>query len=68
MINEWWSRFPDRAQPGLLSRLRDRNSDTNVCSALWELYLHQMLLGSGCGVDSERQTGTGGYKPDFLVT
>ncbi|MEV6836339.1 hypothetical protein AB0N17_17805 [Streptomyces sp. NPDC051133] len=68
VINEWWSRFPDRARPGLLSRLRDRNCDTNVYSALWELYLHAMLLGSGCSVEVERQTGTGGYKPDFLVT
>lgn len=68
VINEWWSRFPDRAQPGLLSRLRDRNSDTNFFSVLWELYLHAMLLGSGCSVEVERQTGTGGYRPDFLVT
>ena len=26
------------------------------------------VLGSGCSVEVERQTGTGGYKPDFLVT
>ncbi|MET8136316.1 hypothetical protein ABZV24_30995 [Streptomyces sp. NPDC005251] len=68
VINEWWSRFPDQDQPGLLSRLRDRNSDTNVFSALWELYLHQMLLGSGCRVEVEQQRGTRGNKPDFLVT
>ncbi|MFD5815146.1 hypothetical protein [Streptomyces sp. NPDC127038] len=68
MINKWWSRFPDHAQPGLLSRLRDRNSDTNVFSALWELYLHEMLLGSGCSVEVEQRTGTRGNRPDFLVT
>ncbi|MFJ9541636.1 hypothetical protein ACIRPX_30875 [Streptomyces sp. NPDC101225] len=68
VINEWWSHIPDQAQPGLRSRLRDRNLDTNVFSALWELYLHEMLLGSGCTVEIEHQIGTGGKKPDFLVT
>lgn len=68
VINEWWSHLPTDAQPGLLSRLRDRNSDTNVFSALWELYLHEMLLGSGCTVEFEQQVGTEGKYPDFLVT
>ncbi|MYS22237.1 hypothetical protein GTW78_19085 [Streptomyces sp. SID4948] len=67
MINEWWSHLPSPAQPGLRSRLLDRNSDTNVFSALWELYLHEMLLGSGCTVEIERQIGTSGKTPDFLV-
>ncbi|GHC56342.1 hypothetical protein [Streptomyces flavofungini] len=68
VINEWWSHFPDQAQPGLRSRLLDRNSDVNVSSALWELYLHEMLLGSGCTVEIEHQVGTRGKNPDFLVT
>ncbi|GAA4670476.1 hypothetical protein [Streptomyces youssoufiensis] len=68
VINEWWSHFPDQARPSLRSRLRDRNSDANVYSALWELYLHEMLLGSGCTVEIEPQIGTRGNNPDFLVT
>ncbi|AYN40588.1 hypothetical protein D9753_18725 [Streptomyces dangxiongensis] len=68
MINEWWSHFPPDAQPSLRSRLRDRNSNANVFSAFWELYLHEMLLGSGCTVEIEQQIGTGGKNPDFLVT
>ncbi|MGY6020560.1 hypothetical protein [Streptomyces spinosirectus] len=68
VINEWWSHLPDQAQPGLRSRLLARNSDTNVSSALWELYLHEMLLGSGCTIEIEHQIGTGGKNPDFLVT
>ncbi|MBO3674795.1 hypothetical protein J5X86_07025 [Streptomyces sp. NEAU-YJ-81] len=68
MINEWWSHLPAQAQPSLRSRLLDRNSDTNVFSALWELYLHEMLLGSGCTVEIEQQRGTRGKNPDFLVT
>ncbi|MGW7750283.1 hypothetical protein ACWGK6_01680 [Streptomyces violaceusniger] len=68
VINEWWSHLPPDAQPGLRSRLRDRNSDANVFSALWELYVHEMLLGSGCTVEIEQQIGTGGKYPDFLVT
>ncbi|MET8902171.1 hypothetical protein [Streptomyces sp. NPDC004538] len=68
VINEWWSHFPDHAQPGLRSRLLDRNSDTNVYSALWELYLHELLLGSGCTVEVEPQIGTNGKNPDFLVS
>ncbi|MFI1171533.1 hypothetical protein [Streptomyces melanogenes] len=68
VINEWWSRFPDQARHGLRSRLLDRNSDANVYSALWELYLHEMLLGSGCAVEIERQLGTRDKSPDFLVT
>ncbi|MFJ8828323.1 hypothetical protein ACIREE_42270 [Streptomyces sp. NPDC102467] len=67
VINEWWSHFPDCAQSGLRSRLLDRNSDTNVYSALWELYLHEMLLGSGCTVKIEPGIGTRGKNPDFLV-
>ncbi|MFJ6543302.1 hypothetical protein ACIQMP_22005 [Streptomyces sp. NPDC091385] len=68
VINEWWSHFPLEAQSGLRSRLRDRNSDANVFSALWELYVHEMLLGSGCTVEIEQQIGTGGKFPDFLAT
>ncbi|KIF76094.1 hypothetical protein QR77_23835 [Streptomyces sp. 150FB] len=67
VINEWWSHLPHHAQPVALSRLLDRNSDTNVSSALWELYLHEMLLGSGCTVEIERRIGTRGKNPDFLV-
>lgn len=67
VINEWWSHLPDQAQPAMLSRLRDRNSDTNVFSALWELYLHEMLIGSGCTVEIEHKIGTRGKSPDFLV-
>ncbi|MEU1161849.1 hypothetical protein ABZ372_14320 [Streptomyces sp. NPDC005921] len=68
VVNEWWSHFPPDAQPGLCSRLRDRNSNANVFSALWELYLHEMLRGSGCTVEIEQQMGTEGKYPDFLVT
>ncbi|WP_030617679.1 hypothetical protein [Streptomyces sclerotialus] len=68
MINEWCSHLPDQDQPSLRSRLRDRNSDANVSSALWELYLHEMLLGSGCTVEIEPGIGTRGTNPDFLVT
>jgi hypothetical protein len=68
VINEWWSHLPDHAQPGVRSRLLDRNSDTNVFSALWELYLHEMLLGSGCTVEIEPGIGTRRKNPDFLVT
>lgn len=67
VINEWLSHFPDQAQSSLRSRLLDRNSDANVSSALWELYLHEMLLGSGCIVEIERPIGTRGKNPDFLV-
>lgn len=68
VINEWWSHLPGHAQPGVRSRLLDRNSGTNVYSALWELYLHEMLLGSGCTVEVEPEMGTRGKNPDFLVT
>ncbi|NEE36691.1 hypothetical protein G3M53_66230 [Streptomyces sp. SID7982] len=68
MINEWWSHLPDQDQPSLRSRPRDRDSDANVSSALWELYLHEMLLGSGCTVEIEPGIGTRGTNPDFLVT
>ncbi|MDH6517483.1 hypothetical protein M2163_005536 [Streptomyces sp. SAI-135] len=68
VINDWVSHFPAQAQSGLRSRLLDRNSDANVFSALWELYLHEMLLGSGCTVQVEHQVGTNGKNPDFLVT
>ncbi|MEU0511637.1 hypothetical protein [Amycolatopsis sp. NPDC006125] len=68
VINEWWSHLPDQARSGVRSRLLDRNSGSNVFSALWELYLHEMLLGSGCTVEVEQAVGTRGKYPDFLVT
>jgi hypothetical protein len=67
-INEWWSHLPVAAQSGMACRLRDKNSDANVWAAQWELYLHEMLLGSGCTVEIEPQIGTRGKRPDFLVT
>ena len=67
VINEWWSHLPEHVQTGLRSRLLDRNSDSNVSSALWELYLHEMLLGSGCTVEIEQALGSRGKNPDFLV-
>lgn len=68
VIDEWWSHLPRHVQPGLRSRLLDRNSDMNVSAALWELYLHEMLLGSGCTVEVEQTLGSRGKNPDFLVT
>jgi hypothetical protein len=68
VINEWSSHLPANAQPGIRSRLRDRNKDSNVYSALWELYLHEMLIGSGCTVEVEQAAGNRGKYPDFLVT
>lgn len=68
VINEWSSHLPANAQPGIRSRLRDRNNDANVYSALWELYLHEMLIGSGCAVEVEQAAGDRGKYPDFLVT
>ncbi len=68
VINDWWSQLPEDAQPGVRSRILDRNSDSNVFSALWELYLHEMLLGSGCTVEIEPALGTRGKYPDFLAT
>ncbi|QDQ16256.1 hypothetical protein FH965_11580 [Streptomyces spectabilis] len=68
MINEWWSHLPDHAQSDLRSRLRNRRSDRDVNSALWELYLHEMLLRSGCAVTIHPRMGSRGYNPDFLVS
>ncbi|WP_405413650.1 hypothetical protein [Streptomyces rubiginosohelvolus] len=68
VINEWWSHLPAQSRPGMRSRLLDRNSGTNVFSALWELYLHEMLIGSGCKVAIEHSVGTTGKNPDFLVS
>jgi hypothetical protein len=68
VINEWWSHLPDQARPDMRTRLLDRNSDRTVSAALWELYLHEMLIGSGCAVDIEPAIGTGATKPDFLVS
>lgn len=68
VINEWSSHLPASAQPAIRSRLRDRHNDANVYSALWELYLHEMLIGSGCTVEVEQAVGDRGKYPDFLVT
>ena len=47
VIERWFSRFLADARADLHARIRDKNGDRNTHSALWELYLHEMLIGSG---------------------
>jgi hypothetical protein len=68
VINVWCSHLPLEHQGGIRSRLLDRNVDANIHSALWELYVHESLLGSGCSVEIEPTMGTRAKKPDFLVS
>jgi hypothetical protein len=67
VIERWFSRLPVDARGDLRARIRD-NDDRNAHSALWELYLHEMLIGSRCEVKCHPDLPGRSRKPDFFAT
>lgn len=67
VIECWFSRFPADARTDLHARIRNKNDDRNTHSALWELYLHEMLIGSGCEVKCHPDLPGRSRKPDFFA-
>lgn len=66
VLEDWFSRYPEPDQAELRKRLRSRKKH-NHSSALFELWLHEVLLTLGCRVQIHPPLPHTERKPDFLV-
>jgi hypothetical protein len=66
LIEHWFSHLPAGAQADVRARLRSRD-DRQFHAAFWELYLHETLIRSGCGVICHPEVPGTSRRPDFLV-
>ena len=65
LLETWLTGVPAEHHSDLLGRLR--RDDETFESALWELYLHQLITGSGLSVDIHPEVPGTPHRPDFLV-
>lgn len=65
-LERWFEDYPAVAQGDL--RARFRRSDHNHQAALFELFLHQLLLRLGLPPEVHPTPGSGKGRPDFAVT
>lgn len=69
-VRELWQRWVDALpvddRPGVVGNLSSGDDDA-FQSAFWELYLHQLLTGSGCEVELHPDVPGTSKHPDFLV-
>lgn len=66
LLEQWWADFPVSEQTELRSRLRSED-DHQHYAAVFELYIHQILLRTQHRIEIHRQ-GVRGKCPDFLAT
>jgi hypothetical protein len=66
-IEDWFSRYPLRAQSELAARMRDKNSIRSFDSAFFELFLHEFLTNRGCAVEVHPESNGSAKRPDFFV-
>ena len=66
VLEEWFSRYPESDQAELRKRFRSRK-EHNHSSALFELWLHEILLRLGCRVHIHPDLPHTDRKPDFLI-
>ncbi len=66
-LNDWFGRWPVDDQDALRSRLMAKDQ-TNFMGAFWELYLHEVHLRLGFGVERDPSLPGVGTHPDFLMT
>lgn len=67
VIEVWFSRYPDSEKNELKKCLRTSN-DISFLSALFELYLHELLFLLGYSIEVHPQLEGTGTRPDFLIT
>ena len=66
LLQGWFDGFPDKGKKELISRIRSGNR--NFHSAIWELYLHELLRQLGFNVSLHPQLPTSNQThPDFLT-
>jgi len=66
VLEDWFSRYPESDQVELRKRFRSRK-EHNHSSALFELWLHEILFRLGCRVMIHPPLPHTDRKPDFLV-
>lgn len=66
VLEDWFSRYPESDQAELRERFRSRK-EHNHSSALFELWLHEVLLRLGCRVQIHPPLPHTDRKPDFLI-
>lgn len=66
ILEEWFSRYPESDQVELRKRFRSRK-EHNHSAAVFELWLHELLLRLGCRVKIHPPLAHTDRKPDFLV-
>ena len=64
-LEEWFADYPGDAKADIRSRIRKR--DENHESAIFELFVHQLLLRLSLCPEVHRKPRTGPRKPDFLI-
>ncbi|ORB87509.1 hypothetical protein B1987_13675 [Mycobacterium kansasii] len=67
LIDEWFSEYPEPAQPDLRSRLKDDDYVQHI-GAWWELYTYTLFRRLGYQVSIHPVLINTGRQPDFLVT
>ncbi len=66
LLQRWVNALPIDDRPGVVGNLSSADDDA-FDSAFWELYLHQMLTGSGFDVEVHPDVPGTSRHPDFLV-
>jgi len=66
VLEDWFSRYPEDHQVDLRRRFRSRKESSHS-SALFELWLHELLFRLGCQVKIHPPLPHTDRKPDFLV-
>ena len=67
-IEDWFSRYPLRAQDELAARMRDKNNVRSFDYAFFELFLHEFFTNRRCAVEVHPESSGSAKRPDFLVT
>lgn len=65
VLERWFASYPASHQVDLHARFRER--DQNHAAALFELYLHQVLMRLGLSPEVHPEPGSGKGRPDFAV-
>ncbi|MEN8671706.1 hypothetical protein [Nocardioides sp.] len=66
LVHRWVNALPVDDQPGVIGNL-SKGDNHSFESAFWELYLHQLVKGSGFDVDIHPEVPGSTKHPDFLV-
>jgi hypothetical protein len=64
VIEDWYGRYPNEEKKDLRARIRS-GDEAHVYAALWELYLHEMLLCAGYEVECHPVLEETSSRPDF---